>query len=488
MLQVVRSRGRVTVQEIEVYVDGANQSVGKSEIEKSFQASWHLNYESTYGSVVFKSPLDLKTSPSGHPRLDAAADVRNPDLFYWSTVFGPLLGVEITTHSPDGSNIEKRYPFLWASRREGITAFVATPYLKVRPGGQVNRLPYRHSMHNNHLAEAWSPDDPNSSLQQLLPVADLMGGDLRTVQADLRKLLWSWDKVGIFLAHRMAQVVSNGENSSSGRALEQMKRDLIGLAKSCMQATTHTSASTLYMDNSRWIQVFNCRPETGWWERGEGQFDSIDGRVMFTLSEIDFRPSAERPEQLELWLPQMTTKHPWIQEQVAAGYGSKRFRNLAQLLPSLAMNVKFKLVFADQLSVRDWTILEVNPIMCLERLVSPTAELLRIGDFVTAFDAAQVSEDAKHSPSDVRPIHDLITNGDVHVATSRAYAIGWEARLAELLTNVAAETEIFVPRVPQALLSKIRTPEGIRLHGGEDCGRPLLLLLRYLHRHGRMPG
>ena len=51
-------------------------------------------------------------------------------------------------------------------------------------------------------------------------------------------------------------------------------------------ATRQTEASSLLKLKDRWIQVYNTRPDSGHWERGEGQFDSIDGRIMFTLDEI----------------------------------------------------------------------------------------------------------------------------------------------------------------------------------------------------------
>lgn len=477
----------MAVIEVQTYVDGANQDVGKSEIERAFLDGWRRHYESEYGPLVLEPPKDLKKTTSGYAALDRASDVRNPDLFYWVKDHGPLLGVEITTHSPDGSNIEKRYPFLWAARREGLTAFVATPYLKVRPGGSVNRLPHRHSRHNELLAMAWNPSDPGSSVQQLLPLKDLMGGDLGLVQTPIRKLLWSWSKLGNFLAHKTAYVVSQGSNKSALGSMAQFRLELIELARECKAATNHADASTLHHDGTRWIQVFNARPETGWWERGEGQFDSIDGRIMFTLSELDLLPASKRPKTLELWLPQMTSRHPWIQEQIATGYGSKRFRNLGQLLPAAKTNVKFRMLYSNQLTVRDWEILQANPSMCLERLVSGTATILRIGDFVPKSRAADVGDRAQHGLGDVAPIRSLVAKGDVFVATARAYSTGWQNQLGHLLSASGIHGEVYVPRVPQALLASVAKPRGVTLLGGESCGRPLLLLIRYLNRYGHMP-
>lgn len=473
--------------EIETYVDGGNQGIGKRDIEKAFLVTWKDKYQGQYGSVVFLPPIDLKRASSGHERLDRAADVRNPDIFFWGRRLGPLLGVEITTHSPDGSNIEKRYPFLWAARREGLSAIVATPYLKVRPRGQINRLPYRHANHNRQLAEAWRPVSRDSSIQQLLPLSDLMGGDVREVPQSVRDLMWSWAKVGELLAHLTASNASDGRDKAAIAALARIRGELLDLSRACMAETSHTEASTLHREGDRWIQVFNARPETGWWERGEGQFDSIDGRVMFTISELDLLPPGQRPNSFELWLPQMTTMHPWIQEQVTAGYGSKRFRNLAQLLPASRMNVAFSLRFADQLEPRDWRILQANPSMCLERLVAPHAQLLRIGDYLPASQADEVAMDAQHGLSDADPIRRLVQSGDVYVATSRAYVPGWDRELESLVRGARFAGDIYVPRVPQRLLQNVNVPTGTHLRGGENTGRPLLLLLRYVHRYGHMP-
>ena len=90
-------------------------------------------------------------------------------------------------------------------------------------------------------------------------------------------------------------------------------------------ATRSTEASTLLKQPDRWIQVYNARPDSGHWERGEGQFDSIDGRLMFTIDEIYFLDAIQRPTIFEFWLPQLVSVHPWILEQQLRGFTTVHF-------------------------------------------------------------------------------------------------------------------------------------------------------------------
>jgi hypothetical protein len=465
--------------QIQVFTDGANQHVELAYIRSAFDVEWRRNY-AHLPDVQFMTAIDLKRYASGYPELDRAADVRNPDLFFWLAGSGPLLGVEITAHSPDGSNIEKRYPFLWAARREGLSAFVATPYLKRRPGGAVNRLPHRHARHNRDLARAWDPADPDSSIQQLLPVSDLTGGDLDLVPSAIARQLWSWQRIGKLLAALAAQRVSPSEGALS--RLLAARSDLEHLAQTCMEFTTDTGASTLLKERDRWIQVFNARPETGWWERGEGQFDSIDGRVMFTSAQLELMPRRLRPKSFEMWLPQMTSQHPWIREQVLGGYGSKRFRNLAQLLPQADLDVPFRLVFADEMGPQDWALLHANPSMCLERLISHEPPVFNLS--AASHDCRVPIKEAARSQRDVAEIRNLASDPSIWISTSRAYVLDWETSFNLNLNSLAKRSTLFVPRIPSRLLRQFTVGAGTTIHGAEDCSRPLLLLLRHLHRYG----
>jgi hypothetical protein len=128
--------------------------------------------------------------------------VRNPDVYFAeATRAVELGGVEITVHSPDGANVEKRYPFVWVARREGINAFVACPYSKVRPGGETNRLPYRHSHRNSEFLGEWKPSEyEEGALQQIVPVRELQG-DASRLPGPLQRYILDWAVLGEFFAH-----------------------------------------------------------------------------------------------------------------------------------------------------------------------------------------------------------------------------------------------------------------------------------------------
>ena len=104
---------------IEVFTDGA-ESVGLQEIISGWRNAWEESYTSA-ASLEFLSHQDLKQSQNRTdlpPALGYLEQVRNPDVYFFERSTNTELGgVEITDHSPDGSNIEKRYPFIWASRR-----------------------------------------------------------------------------------------------------------------------------------------------------------------------------------------------------------------------------------------------------------------------------------------------------------------------------------------------------------------------------------
>ena len=71
---------------------------------------------------------------------------------------------------------------------------------------------------------------------------------------------------------------------------------------------------------------------------------------MFTLDEANLKGLNK---SLEFWMPQLSSKHPWIVEQVERDHGSKRLRNIVKVLKN-HMTVKF----SDDLTVDDLKILE----------------------------------------------------------------------------------------------------------------------------------
>lgn len=466
---------------IERFSDGANEHPGESDILHYFHSRWDKKYRDRLGEVAFLPHVDLKRQTSGHPDLDAAARVRNPDLFYWLRDKGPLLGLEITTHSPDGSNIDKRYPFLWASRSRGFHAFVLTPYAKMRSGGAVNRLPGRAAHHNNRLAGLWDTQNPKSRVQQILPIKELDPSGAAGLPDTLSDLLWTWERVGVFLADTTAQLLGDANDADVTSGLYEAKEALRNLAQACMSQARYVQPATLLKTASRWIQTYNARPETGWWERGEGQLDSIDGRVMFTLDDIELLPEKERPERMEFWMPSMTSRHPWIVEQESAGFGSKRLRNLIQLLPSTDLAVDYVMKFSDQLSADDWRVLASHPRLLLERLDAPAAEY-ELNVMVEDAEVERFAADCSSSRSLKSQIVQLLRNDGYYFSTSRPYDAVWQANLESRLALNAAK--VYLPRIPR---SRIReTGIQAQLVAAEDVPKALLLVIRQLHRIGAL--
>src|SRR5262249_1656187 len=159
---------------IRPYFDGP-EPFGFTAIIQSWTAAWTEHYEAD-AHLDILAPVNLKLAqnrvelPKGLRILER---LRNPDLFFAETTRGIELGrIEITDHSPDGSNIEKRYPFLWASRRAKISAFAVSRYLKQRPNRQINRFPFRHAFRNVQFLKEWNPRarDEHGQLCQFLPL------------------------------------------------------------------------------------------------------------------------------------------------------------------------------------------------------------------------------------------------------------------------------------------------------------------------------
>lgn len=467
--------------QILTYSDGELIPPHWVEIKQGWEAAWNDNYRSI-GALDFPAHRNLKESAvlEGLPRTSRdAVGVRNPDLLF---VAEPgtleLGGVEITSHSPDGSNIEKRYPFLWAGRRNGLFALVLTPYQKRRPTGAVNRLPHRAARRNLRIAEQWNEQDVASPLTQILPLSSLQ--DASAVPPAVAAALWTWQDVGALFAHRLAAAVGS-DPSDLGRAKAQLteaKRRLCALHEACAAETRNTSASTLFVDEGRVIQTYNARPESGHWERGEGQFDSIDGRLMVTMDDLElFQPElAELP--FEFWLPQLARGHPWVDEQARRGFKSKRLRNILVTLDGLVATK-----FADQLTDDDWQILRQNPRLCLERDDRWVSGLYRLADaFLPGDRAAILDAGLTYAPLALKAEVSAVL-GDVKLfyGSFRAYEEDWYPRLVDATKLVPAGSTLLLPRIPGKLLPP-SPGRSVVVKGAEDCSRAELTALRQLHR------
>lgn len=466
--------------QILTYSDGEFIPPHLVEVKQGWEEAWNQSYRSI-GALDFSKHFNLKESvfsESLPPASRDAVGVRNPDLLF---VAEPgtleLGGLEITSHSPDGSNIEKRYPFLWAGRRNGLFALVLTPYQKRRPTGAVNRLPHRAARRNLKLAEQWDEQDFASPLTQILPLSSLQ--DASAVPPAVAAALWTWQDVGALFAHRLAAVLGS-DPSALGRAKAQLtkaKRRLCALHEACAAETRNTSASTLFVDEERVIQTYNARPESGHWERGEGQFDSIDGRLMVTMDDLElFQPELARLP-FEFWLPQIARGHPWIEEQAKRGFKSKRLRNILVTLDGLVTTK-----FADQLTDRDWEILRQNPRLCLERDDRWASGLYRLADAFRRGDlAAIVGAGLARAPLALKAeVSAVLEDAKLFYGSFRAYEEDWHSRLGDATKLVPAGSTLLFPRIPKKLLP---TPSrSVTVKGAEDCSRAELMALRQLHR------
>lgn len=468
--------------EVLSYLDGSNEPEGFREVVAAFEKTWSSKY-SAAGSLRFPAPVNVKQAEersSLPPELSRIAGIRNPDFFFYVPQFKVELGgVEITGHSPDGSNVEKRYPFLWASRRGKTDAFVASYYLKKRPGGQINRLPYRHAHRNSIFLEEWVPTGGVRPLCQIVPIRELHLEDLDLVPPGIRSLMLSWADLGEFFAHSLAARVLSGRVAASAReSLGEFKNRLTALAVACKTNTNDTDASTLIKDGKRWVQVYNTRPDSGHWERGEGQFDSIDGRLMFTLDEIE--NLAAPPDRFEFWLPQMVSTHPWIEEQRTRGFASKRLRNIIVVLKQLCVTK-----FADQLTSADWALLHRNSRLLLERL-DWRSEVYRVADLVTASDAAEVARAGiARAPASVhKALEQLLKTKNLYFSAHRPYEIDFEKRLRAGLAQLPTSSTVLVPRIPRKMLSGLASATSANVLAAEDMTKEHLMMLRQIHRQG----
>lgn len=423
-----------------------------------------------------KSGEDLA---SASPALQAIAYIRNPDVFFQlDDPYVEIGGVEITVHSPDGSNADKRYPYLWASRQHRLDAFIVCPYQKTRTQGASNRLPFRHARRNRHFAERWAPSDTQSHLLQILPITDLQQ-DIEQVPESVARQMWSFDRIGEFFALRIAQYTLDQDAVRHANAqLERLRASLISLVSACENNTSHTDPSTLYLAADRWVQVYNSRPDSGHWERGEGQFDSIDGRLMFTLDEIDLLAEDERPDTMEFWLPQMVREHPWIQEQHERGFGSKRFRNITQTLQDHLV-----VRYANDLGDADWAILEDNPSLSLERL-DWAEHIFRVSDVLDGKPIAEVARKGARTVSEavLEQVEDSLRRTDLFFSAHRATRAGWKEALRRAAARLPEGATLLVPRLPRNLLADVRVPHGVTMVPAEEVTKVELLALRQLHR------
>ncbi|GGO67262.1 hypothetical protein [Bowmanella pacifica] len=464
---------------ITIFVDGDEPECLEVIVDEWLNI-WRHDY-SSFPELSFKGPINVKKQKEIEKLpfpLNEIAAIRNPDIFFYCENIGKVIGgIEITVHSPDGSNVEKRYPFIWASKKYGVNGFIATPYSKVRPNGSINRLPNRHSQRNLdilHNAEEYV-NAGQAVLQQIVPTNELQVDD-EAVPSTVKKFMFNWKDYAEFFAHYLANQISpnTGSQQKVGRTFEKLK----SLANSCCQNTGHTEANTLKVQGDRWIQVYNTRPDSGHWERGEGQFDSIDGRLMFTLDQIDYTPSELKPKSFECWFPQLSREHAWVSEQRDRGYKSKRFKNIMVELRG-SCNIKF----LEDLSNDDIKLLQDNPSLTLERLDWDN-NLFKVSDLIHGKSVSSIaSKGLKSTPKPVvAAIEEILNIQNLYLCTFRVYYPNWKIEFINLISQIPADSTVLVPRVLKELLDKDEIRSDIKLKFAADCTKHELMAIRQIHR------
>lgn len=462
--------------EIDIFVDGEETHL-LEDFKQSWLDTWAKNYASL-GNIYFNSPVNVKeqTGFNSLPdHLKSAFEIRNPDIFFVANINDKrvtLGGVEITVHSPDGSNVEKRYPFIWAGRKYGFTAFVVCPYMKSRPGGQVNKLPNRHSIRNIDFIAEWKiKKSRTAALHQIIPLEELQE-DADAAHALLKTPLMNWSSLAGYFCDVLAE---NKQPASSGNRVNDFVEELHKLATACKAVTRFTKPSSFIENGGRWIQIYNTRPDSGHWERGEGQFDSIDGRLMFTLDEAEIR---NVDKIVEFWMPQLSKKHAWVVEQVERDHGSKRLRNIVKVLNQY-MTVKF----ADDLTDADLKILQENPGLTLERLDWKSG-LLKISDLLGNLSPDTVARAGLKSPSSntVSSVKAVLSSDITFISTHRLYEADWEKDLIRDINSTPVGSKIIVPRIPKSQLTSKQSFTNRDVVFAEECTKWQLMAIRQLHR------
>ena len=463
-----------------IYKDGADDPTGLNEIVKAWKECWEKHYSAVEG-LEFSKPKNCKHQNNISDLPEEVTNIfkiRNPDIFFiCETNLTPLGGVEITVHSPDGSNAEKRYPYIWASNVNRISGIIICPYSKTRSNHSINKIPGRLSERNRSFLNNWNPGDANSTFLQIIPIKELQGGTFSSLPQNIKDSIVSFHDIGEFFAHSLA-LKNDPTNMFAIKCLSDFKIRLNKLVTACIDNTTFTEQSTLLKTDDKWIQIYNCRPDSGHWERGEGQFDSIDGRIMFTLDTINALPPNDRPNSFEFWLPQMCSNHPWIVEQREHEFGSKRLKNI---LVTLAPYCKTK--FANELTEEDWLTLRNNPQLLLER------EDWKEGIYNVALNVPSDKRNSvakagiRSSNFPYEAIEALFNNENIYFSSHKAYSYNYLNRIEITLLTLPTEAVVYFPRIPTSKLTINNNDIQCTVIPAEKCPKNVLFMLRQLHRY-----
>lgn len=480
--------------QVSVFTDGENRSILQDKIEQAAIDEWNSCYALILGEITFLPAVNMKIASNINvlgKDIQYLMNIRNPDLLYVLKSTSQIIGgIEITDHSPDGSNADKRYPFLWASKRVKAHGFIVCPHSKQRPiksgrtTPQINRFPFRHASRNIRLLSNLR-DDPFKAIQQILPVQELQANDV-VLGGNLEALLPSVTILGRYFAHITAAIIDPAMKEIGKKALYNIINTLLSFSKECIRNTTRVDPSSLYIDKERrrWVFLYNSRPDSGHWERGEGQFDSIDGRIMFALDEIEFLAPNDKPQKIELWMPQISSQHPWILEQISNEYGSKRFRNIMVIL---AKDIEVK--FSDNLTENDWYILEKNQSLTLER-ADWDLGIFNLHDYYDLDQAEIVATFGEYSLSKAltKATTAFLATPNIFYATYRAYTPHWrDLFIAAISTIDFKGVSVLLPRIPKAMLCNI-PPTHAKIIPAEECTKAQLIALRQVYKYKKAVG
>jgi hypothetical protein len=464
-----------------LYSDGSTLPDYASVIIEAIKSTWKICYSKYIGLDInegfqnIKKKTVLETAPA---KVKLIAGIRNPDLYFVEETRNVILGgIEATNHTPDGSNATKRYPYLWISRKENANAIHISPYSKRRPSGQVNKLTGIIAEHNKNLLSEWNCDD--SSLIQYLIIRELQENDVE-IPKTLDGLIFSLNELGVLFAHLLAVQIFKTMSIPKQLAkseLEKVKARLKKVAEQILAESSGTvEPSTALETEKRLIIVYNCRPDTGHWERGEGQFDSIDGRIMFQLDRMDL---SKKEKDVEFWMPQFSSNHPWVLEQKKNQYGSKRFRNI---IVELSKHISVK--FCEDLSEDDWALLSDNPKAVLERLdwthgiysaFVLTEELNR----KSIAEAGLMEGLTKFSTQ----ILSLLKADNLFFSTHRCYSNGWRNDLVQRATKLPHGSTLLLPRIPENKVpTELLKLARIKIVPAGKCTKYHMLMIRQLNR------
>lgn len=123
------------------------------------------------------------------------------------------------------------------------------------------------------------------------------------------------------------------------------------------------------LENDDVYVVADLLPETGWYDRGTGQFDSIDGRFLFHLDRA--RRKREGAKGI-LLLPQLGSRFVWIREILEGNGGARRSIRFNSFIENAA-----KVLYQEDLTRNNYETMVNNRMRFYRKPVPVTLENIR---------------------------------------------------------------------------------------------------------------